>query len=49
VAQDAKLALAKDEEYIQSIISAADLKKRRTVKINEEASQQFEQLILGLD
>ena len=46
VNQDARLALSKDEKYIQSIISSAELKKREKVALNAEAASQFEQLIM---
>lgn len=49
VKAEARLALSKDEKYIQSIISSAELSKRKQVSISSEASEQFEQLILGLD
>lgn len=49
VHKDAQIALSKDETYIQSIISAAELKKRESISINNEANEQFEQLLLGLD
>ncbi|WP_274024721.1 hypothetical protein [Vibrio parahaemolyticus] len=46
---EARLALSKDEKYIQSIISSAELSKRKQVAITNEAGEQFEQLILGLE
>ncbi|MBE9108255.1 hypothetical protein IQ273_02310 [Nodosilinea sp. LEGE 07298] len=49
VDQDARLALSKDDEYIQSVLSAAELKQRRKSKLNEEAAEQFDQMILGFD
>ncbi|MFA0543071.1 hypothetical protein [Vibrio sp. 10N.222.52.B7] len=49
VHKEAQLALSKDETYIQSIISSAELKKRESISINHEANEQFEQLLLGLD
>ncbi|WP_220416898.1 hypothetical protein [Enterovibrio norvegicus] len=49
VKKDAQLALSKDETYIQSLISSAELKKRKTVTLDHAAAEQFEQLILGLD
>ena len=49
VNQDARIALSKDEKYIQSIVSSAELKKRQTVALNEEAAQQYEQLILAYE
>lgn len=47
VDQEARLALSKNDEYIQSVISAAELKERQRSPINEEAAQQFEQMILA--
>jgi hypothetical protein len=47
VNQDARLALSKDEKYIQSVISAADLKKRTKVRLSEDSAYQFEQLLLS--
>lgn len=47
--KDAQLALSKDETYIQSIISSAELKKREKIALDEDASEQFDQLILGFD
>ncbi len=49
VQQDARLALSKDEKYIQSIISAAELRGRVQVKLNADSAQQFEQLIFSYD
>ncbi|PTP82934.1 MULTISPECIES: hypothetical protein [Vibrio] len=49
VQKEAQLALSKDETYIQSIISSAELKKREKVILDAAASEQFEQLILGFD
>ncbi|MCF7496529.1 hypothetical protein L3V35_15910 [Vibrio sp. L5-1] len=49
VKKEAQLALSKDEKYIQSIISSAELKNRERVTMDSEASEQFEQLILGFD
>ena len=46
--QHARIALTKDEEYIQSLISAGELKRRvREVK-HPEAEHEFEQLLLKL-
>lgn len=44
--EDARLALSKDEKYIQSIISSAELKKREKVALDEGAATQFEQLLM---
>ncbi|WP_202649213.1 hypothetical protein [Vibrio fluvialis] len=49
VQKDAQIALSKDETYIQSIISSAELKKRESISVNNEANEQFEQLLLRLD
>lgn len=46
VNQEAKIALSKDETYIQSLISSAELKKRESLGDSREAAEQFEQLIL---
>lgn len=46
---EARLALSKDEKYIQSIISSAELSRRKQIAITNEAGEQFEQLILGFD
>ena len=46
--QRARIALTKDEEYIQSLISACELKRRvREIK-HPEAEHEFEQLLLKL-
>ena len=49
VDQSARIALTKDEEYIQSLISASELKKREHEINNPEAEHEFEQLMLNLD
>ena len=46
--QDARIALTKNETYIQSLISASEMKKRRTDIQNTEAEHEFEQLLLSL-
>jgi hypothetical protein len=49
VDKEARIALTKGEEYIQSLISAKELKARvREVK-DEQATHEFEQLLLKLD
>lgn len=48
VNKEAQLALSKDETYIQSIISSAELKKRERINLDKSATEQFEQLILGI-
>ena len=49
VRQEARLALSKDEKYIQSIISAAELKEREQLKLNADCAEQFEQLIFAYE
>ncbi len=49
VNQQARIALTKGEEYIQSLISSTELKARQKQIRDEEASHQFEQLILKLE
>lgn len=49
VNQEARLALSKDEKYIQSVISSAELKKRDKMALNEDIATQFEQLILSYE
>jgi hypothetical protein len=49
VNQEARIALAKGEEYIQSLISAAELKKRTKQIKDEQANHEFEQLLLKFD
>lgn len=44
--QDARIALGKDEKYIQSIVAATELRKRAQQATNEEAAHEFEQLML---
>jgi hypothetical protein len=48
VDQRARIALTRGEEYIQSLISAKGLKDRQRQVGDEQASQEFEQLILKL-
>jgi hypothetical protein len=48
VNQEARIALTKTEEYIQSLISASELKKRQKQIKDEQAAHEFEQLILSL-
>ncbi|MXW50611.1 MAG: hypothetical protein F4X81_16405 [Gammaproteobacteria bacterium] len=48
VNQDARIALTRDEEYIQSLISSKELKKRDESPIDPQASVELEQLILKL-
>ena len=49
VDKEARIALSKGEEYIQSLISASELKKRQKQIINEEAEEQYGQLLLKLE
>ena len=46
VNQDARIALTKNEEYIQSLISASELKKREREIKDPEAEHEFDQLLL---
>lgn len=45
---EARIALSKDEKYIQSIISSAELKHRKTSRLDEQSSEVFEQLLLEM-
>jgi hypothetical protein len=49
VNQEARLALTKGEEYIQSLISASELKRRTKQVHNDQAAHEFEQLLLRFD
>jgi hypothetical protein len=49
VNQEARIALTRGEEYIQSLISAAELKKRTKQIKDEQANHEFEQLVLEFD
>jgi len=49
VNDEAKLSFSKDETYIQSIVSASEMRKRKQVKITEEAKYEMDQLLLNLD
>jgi hypothetical protein len=49
VNQEARIALTKNEEYIQSLISASGLKKRQKQIKDEQAAHEFEQLLLKFD
>ncbi len=46
VNNEARIALSKDEQYIQSIIGASDLRVRRKQEKNEDAAAEFEKLLL---
>jgi hypothetical protein len=49
VNQEARIALSKDESYIQSLISASEIKKRGKQIKDEQAAHEFDQLILKFD
>jgi hypothetical protein len=49
VNQQARIALTKGEEYIQSLISAKELKSRQKQVKDDQATHEFEQLILKLE
>lgn len=49
VDKEARLAMSKGEEYVQSLISAADLRKRQKQISDPQAIHEFEQLLLKLD
>lgn len=49
VNQEARIALTKNEEYIQSLVSAGELKRRTKQILNEQAAHEFEQLLLRFD
>lgn len=49
VDQEARIALSRGEEYIQSLISSAEMKKRQKQVADPQAAHEFEQLILKLD
>jgi hypothetical protein len=49
VNQQARIALTRDEEYIQSLISAKELKARQKQVNDAQTSHEFEQLILKLE
>lgn len=44
--QEARIALSKDEKYIQSIVAAAELRKRDHQTMDRQAAAEFEQLML---
>ena len=48
VNKDARLALTKDETYVQSLISAREIKAKPKVILNEEADYEYQQLLLKL-
>jgi hypothetical protein len=49
VDKEARIALSKGEEYIQSLISSAEMKKRQKQLKDPQAVHEFEQLLLRLD
>lgn len=49
VNQEVRLALMKGEQYIQSLISAKEMKERQKQIVNEEAKFEFEQLLMKFD
>lgn len=44
--QDARIALSKDEKYIQSVVASNELRKRDQQVVDEQAAHEFEQLFL---
>lgn len=49
VNNEARIALSKNEEYIQSLISATELKRRQKDIKDAQAQHEFEQLLLRLE
>jgi hypothetical protein len=49
VDEEARIALTKGEQYIQSLISAGELKKRQKQIKDEQASQEYEQILLRFE
>ena len=49
VDREARIALTRNEEYIQSLISATELKKRQKQLKDEQATHEFEQLLLKFE
>ena len=49
VDKEARIALSKGEEYIQSLISSTELRKRQKQLDDPQAIHEFEQLLLKLD
>ncbi|KEO61247.1 hypothetical protein [Thioclava indica] len=47
--QDARIALSKDETYIQSIVASADLKRRQKDITDPQAIEEYTQLMLKFD
>ena len=48
VNEDARLALQRDESYIQSLVSATKLRLVERPTLDPESKQQYDQLILDL-
>ena len=44
--QEARIALTKDEKYIQSVVASAELRKRETQALDHKAVHEFEQLMM---
>jgi len=44
--QEARIALSKDEKYIQSVVASAELRKRQSQALDQKAVYEFEQLML---
>jgi len=49
VNQDARIALTRDETYIQSLISATELRKRDRQITDEQAIEEYDQLLLAFN
>lgn len=49
VNQEARIALSRDEKYIQSLIASSELRARKKQIENQEAQHEFEQLMLRFD
>lgn len=46
VNNEARIAMSKGEEYVQSLISASELKKRHKQVKDEQAAYEFEQILI---
>ncbi|KLK93933.1 hypothetical protein AA309_05480 [Microvirga vignae] len=49
VDREARIALTKDESYVQSLISASEMRKKPRALKSEQAVHEFEQLLLKLE
>ncbi|MFQ3283131.1 hypothetical protein [Reinekea sp.] len=49
VNKEATISFSKDEVYVQSIMAASEMRKRKQVDIAEEAKHEMDQLLLNLD